>query len=219
MKINILGNKEVEITEQQYLLTEDTNKLVLKNATLMSLCKSAGLPNPTFEFVENARAFQSDKFSYVVIAKVKVGDREYEEVGEANHLNCQNDIAKAHPATMAKTRGISRVLIAALGLQGVAYSEDEFDKKNLKKASKNTNTTVNSTEPLKDQKSKDTESKSTKTQTSEMSKEQAGEVIVNVGYMKGKKVKELQKKNGEWLLNLKGDFEELKKGVKIYFDL
>ena len=223
LNLSIHG-KNISIEDNCYFVIKDSGKPVLRNHTLMNLAKQFGLPNPEFEFIESQRAFQADKFSYVVLAKLQKGDEIYKEIGEANHLNCLSDIAKQYPATMAKTRATSRVLIVALGLQGVVYSEDEFDKSQLKKVTtsesslpQNNGAVKKSTEVVAEVKPKNTEAK-----TEGMTKEQAGEVPITVGYMAkaDKKVKDCTEQNIKWLLGLDSDkYASLKDAIKLYFNI
>ena len=207
-KINVLG-KEVTLEDNEYLLTKDTGKLVIRNSALVRLAKENGLGNATFEYVENARAFTTDKFSYVAIARIKRGDDIYEEVGEANHLNCIGEIDSKCPATMAKTRAVNRVIIAALDLNGIVYSECEFTKGDLVKEKVTTPNTGNGTNNQNNKQKPD--------------RAKAGEVLITVGFMKGKPIKECKKENIDWLMkNVKPSNEENKKmleALKVYFCL
>lgn len=237
--LEVLG-KNVTLNGSQYLLTADTEKVVLRNATLMSLAKQFGLPNPTFNFVENCRDFSVDKFSYVVLASVKYDNRDFMEIGEANHLNCKNDIAISHPGTMAKVRATSRVLIAALGLQGQVYSEDEFDRKQLKEANKkqpdkkndknNSSKIVDSkkvaepkTTPIEEEVViNDNPIQEPTTDKPNLTKEEAGNISIPVGYLakQNKTVKDCTKQNIDWLLGLQSNkYDYLKEALAVYFDL
>lgn len=222
--LQILG-QEVTIFENQYFLINNSNdKVVLRNSTLMDIGNQFNIPRPTFEFIENQRDFGSDKFSYVVKARIEENGKVFEQVGEANHLNCLNDIALAHPATMAMVRATSRVLIRALGLEGSVYSEEEFNKEDLKKPS-----LINNTDSKKQSQKSDNKTPSINQQDVQnpqkeksMTKEEAGEVPITVGYLAQQKakVKDCNEKNINYILALKSDkYNDLKKAIRIYWNI
>lgn len=221
LNLKIYG-KDISIEDNCYFIMKDSGKPVLKNYVITNLASQFGLPMPEFEFIESQRAFQADKFSYVVLAKLQKEKDVYKELGEANHLNCLSDIAKQYPATTAKTRATSRVLIVALGLQGIVYSEDEFDRSQLKKNTGSSPSFPQKNEVSAPKAKTKVEPKVAEAKVGGMTKEQAGEVPVTVGYMAkaNKKVKDCTEQNIKWLLSLDSDkYASLKDAIKLYFNI
>lgn len=222
--ISVLG-EDIYLEQNEYLIAKNSEKIILRNATLMKLAKDFELPNPSIQFIENARSFSTDKFSYIVLATIEKDNRIYQEIGEANHNNCIDEIPRNYPATIAKIRATSRVLIDALGLQGIVYSEDEFNDKD-KVPDKHSNIEVPNLTPSepKDEEFQEEgcDNIGANTANKTMTKEEAGEIPVTVGYLskQGKKVKDCNDQNIKWLMGLKSDkFNYLKEALAIYFNL
>ena len=81
LNLKIYG-KDVSIEDNCYFVIKDSGKPVLRNYVLMNLASQFGLPKPEFEFIESQRAFQADKFSYVVLAKLQKEKDIYKEIGQ-----------------------------------------------------------------------------------------------------------------------------------------
>lgn len=204
MKITVLG-KEVTLKEDQYLFAKDSGKLVLRNNILQELMKEMGVPEPEIRIIPEGTDAKAGIF--LVEATLKTADKGiFREYGESNPRNLKNDISKEYPFSIAKNRAEKRVILRALGLSGSVLSEDEIDKKQVEKPQKNANTAAKKTEPVAQE-------------SGTLTREQAGEVKMHFGTVKGKMVKDFNKYNVDYVLKLKPTSEDnirLINATKIY---
>ena len=215
-----ISNEEITLTDDKYYFVADNGKVALKNETIETLRKHFKISEPLFNFVETARAFSSGSFSYVVLATAERDGISYNEVGEANNLNCTGKLGTEYPATIAKIRAENRVIIKALGIQGKIYSELEFNVSILKTPN-NKGVEKETKKEISETENNETK-KETKKEPSLMTKEEAGNVPITVGFLakKGATVKDCTQTNIDWLLGLKEDkYNGLKQAIHIYFGI
>lgn len=206
MKITILG-KEVELKEDQYLVAEDTGKIVLRNHFLSDIVRDMGIPDPKVSIVPEGTDPKAS--IYLVRATITIDGRELEEYGEVNQKNLKSDIAREYPFSVARSRAIHRLTLKILGLDGKVLGEDEIDSSAVKKPEK--------TAPSPD---KTSTQKGRKKASPEEIKEKAGEVVMHFGATKGTKVKDFTDSTKKYVLGLNPtnkETERLVKATKIYF--
>lgn len=207
MKITVL-TKEIELKEDQYLVSED-QEVILRKSFLIELAQVLKLPEPEIEYIPcgtDARASV-----YLCKATMTHGGKSITEWGEANPRSLKSDVAKEYPATIARSRAVNKLLLKVLGLNGRVQLEDAEPKVEIESDVKVTPkvTAKKATESVKTPPEEKTASPKETTPTTatqktgtSLSKEEAGDVVMGFGATKGTKVRDFSKKTVEYILGL-----------------
>lgn len=185
--------KEVILTPDQYFyLDEVGGNIVIKNAVLDKIARENGV---FVKRIELEHTTITNEFLYIVYrAYFDMDGVEQSILGEASSFNLDGDIAARYPFTMAETRATSRAFIKALHLKEAGvYAECEFggDSKKLKEGK---NADISTPEYF-------------------FTKEEAGEVLCNVGfYAKNPKpIKEISERSMNWILKQEATDENMRR--------
>lgn len=223
-QINIVINgveKKVALKPEEYYLLDDSDNIVIKNAILDKIARENGASIKRIELEHTT--ITKDLLYIVYRAFFDINGVEQSIIGEASKSNLDSEIAEKYPFTMAEVRATSRAFIKLLGLkeQGV-YADCEFGGGGINKEAPAKEAPAKAVKP-ENKKSNEAPApeKSIPSSDKSLSKEEAGEVICNVGFYaeKPKPIKDISERAINWILNQESEDENMKKiqaAIRIY---